>query len=148
MTPLKRFLNFNKQLVFGEFGALAGTPLFPLIAAHFTRDPAVLSFSAVVGGLVAGSFFWLVVKIYDEHHGGARTARHLAGQIAWFSPAAFVLGLMTYQPTLFFVGRHLIKRGVPVVAAVLLSQLLAFILFALAMNIYRLFLHHTLRKHI
>ena len=137
------FIDFNKQLLGGEIGALAGTPLFPLVAARFTRDPALLSFAAVVGGLLAGSAVWLVVKVHDEHRNGKATVRGLAGQIAWFTPAAFVLGLLVYQPTLFLLGRHLIRRGDPLVVAVLLSQALAFVLFRAAMNLYRLVLHRT-----
>ena len=148
MTPAKRFLNFNKQLLFGEIGAVIGTPLTSVVTSHFTDDAAVIAFSAVVGGLLSSSLFWLIVKIRDERRGGARSVRHLAGQIAWFSPAAFVLGLLTYQPTLFLMGRWLIKRGVAVAAAVLASQVLAFTLFAIAMNLYRLILHRTVRKRI
>ncbi|HTX66355.1 MAG TPA: hypothetical protein VMD31_11330 [Opitutaceae bacterium] len=143
MKPPSGFVDFNKQLLGGEIGALAGTPLFPLVAAHFTRDPALLSFSALVGGLLAGSAVWLVVKVRDEHRSGGATVRRLAGQIAWFTPAALILGLLVYQPTLFLLGRHLIRRGDPLVVAVLLSQALAFALFLAAMNVYRLVLHRT-----
>lgn len=145
---MKRFLNFNKQLVGGEIGALTGAPLFSAIAARLSDDPAVISFSAVIGGLVISSLFWLVIKFRDERREGARAARRLAGQIAWFSPAAFVLGLITYQPTLFFAGRYLIKRGVAVVPAVLAAQALAFLLFVVAMNGYRMILLGAAGKRI
>jgi len=143
MKPPSGFVDFNKQLLGGEMGALAGTPLFPLVIARFTRDPALLSFAAVVGGLLAGSAVWLVVKVRDELRHGKATVRRLAGQIAWFTPAALILGLLVYQPTLFLLGRHLIRRGDPLVVAVLLSQALAFALFLAAMNVYRLVLHRT-----
>jgi len=143
MKPPSGFVDFNKQLLGGEIGALAGTPLFPLVIARFTRDPALLSFAAVVGGLLAGSAVWLVVKVRDEHWNGKATIRSLAGQVAWFTPAAFLLGVLVYQPTLFLLGRHLIRRGNPLVVAVLASQALAFALFLAAMNLYRLVLHRT-----
>jgi hypothetical protein len=148
MRLSKRFVDFNKQLLFGEIGALMGTPLFPLITSHFTDDPAVVSFSAVIGGLAAGSIFWLVVRVYDERRRGLHWVRHLAGQIVWFSPAASVLGLLIYQPTLFLVARHLIKAGALVVHAVLASQALAFTLFLVAMNLYRLMISRTGKKRI
>ncbi len=146
MRISKRFIDFNKQLLFGEMGALTGTPLFPLITAQLTSDAAIISFSAVVGGLVAGSVFWLLMKIRDERKHGTVSVRHLAGQIAWFSPAAFILGLLIYQPTLFFAARHLIKSQTPVVYAVLASQALAFTLFLAAMNLYRLLVNRNGRQ--
>jgi hypothetical protein len=45
---------------------------------------------------------------------------------------------MVYQPTLFLVTRRLVAGGSFVVLAVLVSQALAFGLFLVAMNIYRL----------
>lgn len=134
----RRCVDFNKQLLFGEIGALIGIPLFPFIASFVTDEASVLSLLAVVGGLVTGSAFWLVAKIGDEWKQGRRSALRLAGQIAWFSPAAFCIGLMVYQPTLFLVARWLIRSGVTVVFAALASQALAFGLFLAAMNIYRL----------
>lgn len=148
MRLSKRFVDFNKQLLFGEIGALTGTPLFPLITSHFTDDPAVVAFSAVIGGLAAGSVFWLVVRVYDERKRGLHWVRRLAGQIVWFSPAASVLGLMIYQPILFFVARHLIKTGALVVHAVLASQVLAFTSFLVAMNLYRLMISRTGKERI
>jgi hypothetical protein len=134
----KRCVDYNKQLLFGEIGALMGTPLFPYVASHWTRDPDVIACSAVTGGLVTGSVFLLVVKIWDEKRRGGNSAWRLAGQIAWFTPAAFVIGLIAYQPTLFLMTRGLIRIGTVVVVAVLVSQTLAFGLFLGAMNVYRL----------
>lgn len=139
----RRFLAFNKQLICGEIGALIGTPSFPAVASLFTRNADILSASAVVGALVAGSVFWVVMKIRDERQQGTSSLSRLAGQIAWFSPAAFVSGLLTYQPVLFLAGRAFIRMGVPVVPAVLAAQALAFCLFLLAMNGYRLAVHRS-----
>jgi hypothetical protein len=141
MQLSQRFIDYNKQLLFGEIGALAGTPVFPLITSRLTKDPSIISFSAVVGALVAGSVFWLVVKVYDERKRGSHSLWHLAGQVAWFSPAAFLISLMVYQPTLFLAARSLIMRGTFVVLAALVSQMLAFAFYLVAMNVYRLALH-------
>ena len=138
LNPSRQCVDYNKQLLIGEIGALVGTPLFPFLGSYLTDDPGILSFLAVVGGLVAGSAFWLVVKIHDEKKQGSHSLGRLVGQIAWFSPAAFVIGLMVYQPTLFLVARWMIRSGAVVVVAVLASQALAFALFLAAMNLYRL----------
>ena len=94
MNLSKRCVDYNKQLLFGKTGALVGTPLFPCVGSHLTADPAVISFCAVVGGLVTGSLFWLIVKISDEKKQGSHSVWRVGGQIAWFTPAAFVVGLM------------------------------------------------------
>jgi len=141
MRVSQRFIDYNKQLFFGEIGALAGTPVFPFVTSRLTRDPSIISFSAVTGALVGGSVFWLVVKVYDERRHGGHSWRHLAGQVAWFSPAALLISLLVYQPTLFLAARALIVGGTLVVLAALASQLLAFALYLAAMNIYRLALH-------
>lgn len=141
MNLSKRCIDYNKQLLFGEIGALVGTPLFPSVASHWTGDPNLLSWSAVAGGLVTGSVFWLAVKICDEQRRGSRSVGRLAGQIAWFTPAAFVIGLLVYQPTLFLMSRELISHGNAVAVAVVASQALSFGLFLGAMNIYRLALY-------
>ena len=141
MRPSRSCIDYNKQLTSGELGALVGTPLLPLVISQFTRNSNIISGSAVLGGYVTGSALWFIVKIHDEKRRGSHSMRRLAGQIAWFSPAAFVVGLLVYQPTLFLVTRWLIEDGIAVVGAVLASQTLAFALFLAAMNVYRLLLH-------
>lgn len=138
MPLSQRLVDFNKQIVLGEVGAAVGTPLAPWITARFTHDPNVISLAAVVGGLIAGSLFWLVTKFRDEHRQGAASLRRLAGHIAYYTPAAFVLGLVSYQPALFLVTRHLIVRGQHEALAAVIGQAVAFGLFLVAINLYRL----------
>jgi hypothetical protein len=148
MRRFNSLIDFNKQILFGETGALIGTPLAAYVAARFTTDPSVLSFSVVLGGLVAGSLAWLIVKIRDEKKRGANSVFHLTGQIVLFSPAAFVVGLIVYQPTLFLVARRLIKGGERVLYSALISQFTAFSLFLVAINLYRIALHRYAGKRI
>jgi hypothetical protein len=148
MRPSQSLIDFNKQILFGETGALVGTPLAPFFTARFTTDPSIISFSAVLGGLVAGSIGWLIVKVRDEKRHGANSVLDLTSQIALFSPAAFLVGLTVYQPTLFLVARHLIKDGERVVYSALISQFAAFSLFLVAINLYRIALHRFAGKRI
>lgn len=148
MRPSKSLIDFNKQLLFGETGAVIGTPLAPLVTARFTADPSIISFSAVLGGLVAGSIGWLIVKISDEKKRGGNAVLNLTGQIALFTPAAFILGLMVYQPTLFLVARHLIRdgeKGRLFRAHLAIRRVFSFLV---AINLYRIALHRLAGKRI
>jgi len=135
------FIQFNQAILWGEVGSLIGIPLFPWIVSQFTAHAAMIAGSAVMGGMVSGSICWLIVKINHEQASGRRAAWNLARKIAYFSPAAFVIGATTYQPTLFLVSYWLINHGDAAVYAVLVSQALAFGLFLAAMNLYRLAIH-------
>jgi hypothetical protein len=148
MRVSPHFVNFNKQLLFAEIGAVVGTPLASSIAAHFTAHASAISLAAVLGGLVCGSGFWLMVKFRDEHRRGAATVRHLAGQIALFTPAASVVAFLVYHPTVFFMTRHLVAQGHPAALAALTGQMTAFGLFVVALNIYRIVLRRVAGKHI
>ena len=148
MRPSKSLIDFNKQILFGETGAMIGTPLAPYVTSRFTADPSIISLSAVLGGLVAGSVGWLIVKVRDEKKRGANSVLHLTRQIALFTPAAFIAGLMVYQPTLFLVARHLIKDGERVVYSALVSQFAAFSLFLVTINLYRIALRRFAGKRI
>jgi hypothetical protein len=148
MRLSKRFIAFNKQILMLEIGALIGTPLAPWITAHFTADPTRISLSAVLGGMATGSVFWLIAKLGDEHQTGTNPVRNVAEHIAFFSPAAFVSGLIFYQPPLFFIARHLIANGCRVYLAAFVAQCAAFSLFLLAINSYRVALRRFVGKHL
>jgi hypothetical protein len=148
MRLSKSFIDFNKQILFGEIGAVVGIQLAPLVTSCFTADPSIISLAAVLGGPLAGSVLWLMVKSHDEKRRGANSVLNLAVQIAFFSPAAFIIGLIVYQPTLFLVARHMLKSGNLVVYSVLISQFAAFAFFLVAINIYRLVLYRIAGKRI
>jgi hypothetical protein len=148
MRVSKSLVDFNKQILFGEIGSVIGIPLAPLITSRFTTDPSIISFSAVLGGFLAGSVFWLLIKSQDEKGRGANSVLNLAVQIAFFSPAAFIVGLIVYQPTLFLVTRHLLTSGHLVVYSAVVSQCAAFSLFLVSINIYRIALYRIAGRRI
>src|SRR5690349_21471531 len=102
MQYSREFIRFNQGIIFGEVGALIGVPLTPMIVSRFTSNPATLSTSALIGGLVLGSAFWLIVNLGHEQTQAqaagdrAAVAKNLALRIAYFTPAAFLISLVTY----------------------------------------------------
>lgn len=149
---IKRFFSFNKEIVFGEIGALIFIPLFSLITSKFTSSSNIISISAVIGGMIGGAIFWLAIRIYDNYYGDDKSEREslnkLSLDIAYFAPAAFILGLIVYQPTLFFLSRHLLNIGDKVIYSVILSQAISFWCFLILMNVYRIILYKFFGKRI
>jgi hypothetical protein len=138
--PKQSTLNFNREILVGECGALLMASPASVIVSHFTRNASVISSSAVAGTLVGGALFWLLARIYDKVRERSLNARGLASDIGYFAPAAVVLGLLVYDPSIYFTSRHLLNLGGKVGDSVLAGQFVAFALFLLFMNIYRLLL--------
>jgi len=133
----KSTLDFNKEILFGEIGALIGAPFISFLVSRFTKTIALISASAVIGALIGGSVFWLFMRIYDEEKKHIFSMHHLEKDILYFTPAAFLSGLLVYQPILFFLSDYFLSKGEIVVLSVLASQVLAFSFFLTLMNIYR-----------
>jgi hypothetical protein len=133
-------LNFNKEILIGECGALIAANPTAYAVSRFTRNTSVISWSAVAGTLVGGALFWLLARIYDKVREKRFDAKVLASDIGYFTPAAVLLGFLVYDPSIYLTSHHLLKQGDKVVDSVLVGQLVAFALFLLCMNLYRLVL--------
>jgi hypothetical protein len=133
-------LNFNKELAFGECGALVVANATALIVSHLTRKPAVISASAVGGTLVGGALFWLAARIYDKVATKDFSVDEMSSDIRYFTPAAIIFGLIGYDPSLYFVSCYLLARDWRVGTSVVTAQTIAFALFLACMNGYRVVL--------
>jgi hypothetical protein len=131
-------LHFNRELLIGECGALLLTNVTAPVAALYTRNAAVISSAAVAGTLAGGGLGWLAARIYDQYRAETLTAKGLASDLGYFTPAAIVLGLCIYDPVIYLTAHALLGRGTGVALAVGTGQLLAFSLFLLCLNLYRL----------
>jgi hypothetical protein len=130
--------HFNREILIGECGALVVAAVTAPVASHYTRNPAVISSSAVAGTLVGGGLSWLAARIYDQVQARTFAARTLAGDLGYFTPAAILFGLGVYDPAIYLIAHALLERGVGVTAAVAAGQVVAFGLFLLCLNLYRL----------
>ena len=139
-------INFNKELVFGELGALIGAPLFSYITSIFTSLPKYISLAAVFGGIFVQAIFWLSMRAYDKKSENSLSVKNMAEDIIYFTPVAFLVALFFYYPTLFFGSEYLIKDNYKVVYSVISAQIVAFFLFVTLMNIYRYFLAKIYKK--
>jgi hypothetical protein len=133
-------LDFNREILIGECGALLAANPTATLVSQFTRNASVISFSAVAGTLLGGSLFWLAARVYDMVKRKHFDAKALASDVGYFTPAAVMLGFLVYDPSIYFTSHHLLREGDRVEYSVIVGQVAAFTLFLGCMNIYRLLL--------
>ncbi len=129
-------VNFNKELLLAEAGAILGAPIAGLILSHLTTSVNKISSFAVLGAILGSTLFWVLVRIHDKRKNGYSPLK-FAEDIAYFTPVAFVISLLTYYPAIFIISKHMLLSNFRPVFSVLCSQMIAFLIFLLAMNIYR-----------
>ena len=133
----KNTINFNKELVFGEMGAIIGAPLFAFAISNFTNVVKYISFSAVLGSILVQALFWLSRRVYDKKTEKGYSVKNLGEDIIYFTPVAFLVALFFYYPILFFASEHFMRDNHRVVYSVISAQLFAFFAFLSLMNLYR-----------
>jgi hypothetical protein len=136
----KTTLDFNREILFGEVGALLAANPVAWLVSRFTGNPSIISTSAVVGTLLGGALFWLAARVYDKVRQKSFNTRSIASDIGYFTPAAIILGFVVYDPAIYLISHRLLTSGDKVLASVLLGQLVAFSLFLVCMNVYRILL--------
>ena len=134
--------NFNKEILVGEIGAIAGAQIMSHLFSKFNSSPKIISLSAVLGALIFASFLFLGTRIYDQRNHNIFSLKKTAKDIGYYTPFALLLTLIVYYPVLFFMSKHLLRLNLNLFPAVFFSQLIAFTLFLTFINTYRL----SLRK--
>ncbi len=133
----KSAINFNKELIFGELGAIAGAQVFGYVSSLFSASSNVISSFATIGAIIGAAIFFLSLRIYDKFKEKDLSRKKFANDLLYFTPVAFVLTLLVYYPMLFFADRYLLNNEHHVFYATLAAQLIAFACFLILINIYR-----------
>lgn len=133
----KNSLNFNKELIFGEIGAITGAPLTAYIVSQLVHNTKIISFSAVIGAVLGQAVFWVSMRFYDKNRESNYSIKRLGEDLIFFTPVAFFLALFLYYPSIYFISGYLIKDQFKVIYAVISSQIIGFFLFLIAINLYR-----------
>jgi len=132
----KRTFEFNKEIVFGEIGALISVPTVSFLVSLFTKNPSAISTAAVIASLIGASAFWIFMRVFDEKRRKSYTFQHFATEVGYFTPVAFIIAVLVYYPSLFFISKYFLTKE-RVVYAVITAQAVAFTLFVILMNFYR-----------
>lgn len=133
-------LDFNKEIFMGEIGALFGIQIFSYIFSRASSSLDGISLSAVFGATIFSFIFFLSTRIYNSKKRDTLSVRKTINEMSYYIPGSFILVVLIYYPSLFFISRFLLYNNVGVSLAVFLSQLVAFIYFLISINIYRLYL--------
>ncbi len=143
-------VNFNRQMIFAESGSFVCTPLAAHIFSRFTSAPNYISFGAILGGIVGSSFMFVATRIRDKRKFDDKNyaSRELIGDLAYITPAAFILAVIVYYPFVFYASRYLLLQDFRATVSALAGQLGAFILIAICLNIYRLILKKKFGKEL
>ena len=141
-------LDFNKEILFGEIGSFIGAFIAGFVSSDLTSSANLISSSAVVGSVIGSTIFWLFMRAYDERKRHELSAKKLATDIAFFSPAAAVITIILYYPTIFYFSEYLLSLNFRPTVSVIISQLTAFALFLIMINIYRAGLLKLFKKEI
>lgn len=137
MKITKETINFNKEILFGELGAIVGIQIFGNLFYKFNVSPDLLSYLIVLGAIIGASLFWFAMRLYDKTRKQKYSEKGIIEDISYFAPGSFILTVLFYYPPLFFVTRYLIEKNKLIEYITTIPQILAFILFLIAINIYR-----------
>lgn len=143
-----RFLNFNKEILFGELGALLGAPLFGVIGSLMSRSPDFISLFTILGSILGGSILWLTAKFYDEKKENRFTVKKFAYRISIFTPVAFTISILVTYPIIFFVTHALSSHHHVTFLSSLSGEVAGFSVFLILINTYRYILVSSFKKEL
>jgi hypothetical protein len=143
----KRFRSFNKEILFGELGSLFAAPTISSLISQVSSNVKIISLSAVFGAIIGASLFWLIMRIYDRKKRDELTMAGMTNDFIYLTPGASMLTLLVYYPTLYSLSyNNIISGRYGVAISVIISQVIAFSMFLIAINIYRIVLKKFFNK--
>jgi hypothetical protein len=148
MTITKGTIDFNKEILFGECGALLGTQAGGYISAYLTNSVDIIASSVVFGAIVMASLFWAIMRIYDKSHRDNYSKDKFIDDVKYFTPASAFLTIFFYYPTLFLATRHFLINGRIVEFSAIVAQTIAFAIFIMGINLYRFILIKYYKKEL
>jgi len=144
----KNTINFNKEILFGEVGAIVGIQISSYILSKMDYSINLLSYIIVISAIVGASLFWFAMRVYDKTRKNKYPEKNIIEDIAYYAPAAFILTSLFYYPTLFFATKYFLEHNRMIEYSATISQIIAFGLFLVGINIYRYVLGKYYKKEL
>jgi len=142
----KNFGEFNKEIFFGEVGAILGAALASSITGHFTVSRAIIAQFAVVGSALGGSSLFLFEKIKNKIKRKENILKSTIKDLEFFTPAAAVIVFGISYPLLYNLAKFLIKIGWHHYLSGVVAEISAFLAFLILINLYRLVLVRKFKR--
>jgi hypothetical protein len=146
MKISREAFDFNKEILFGELGSLIGIQVATLLSIHFPRHSNLIPYFIVLGASVIGSLFWLLARIYYKSKREKYSEKNFITDMEFFTPASVLFAVLFYYPALFFTSKYLLEHNRAIEFSAILSQIAAFLVFLIAINIYRYVLLKVFNK--
>ncbi len=143
-----RFLDYNKEIIFGEIGALLGSALGGYLSFLISQNENIIPTFAVVGSFIGSSTLFLSTKIYDKKKRKELSFMNIFNDLKYYTPAAAIMRVLFGYSLLYFLTSLFVKMEVGAFYAGALGEFLSFLVFLVLINIYRLVLFHFFRKRI
>lgn len=143
-----KFFDFNKEIVFGEIGALSGSALGGYLSFLILHNEKLIPTFSVVGSMLGSTILYLSTKIYDKIKRKELSFRNLISDLAYYTPVAAPLRIFIGYPLLYFFTRYFVKSGIGAFYSGALGEFLSFLIFLTMINIYRFLLYRFLKKRI
>ncbi len=141
-----RSIDFNKEILIGELGALIGAVLFGLEAFLLHKSPDFTSTLTIVGSTIGGSVSWWITRIHDERKRNEFSIKRLGKDLTFYTPVAFLITTFISYPAVFLVTHSISSRIHFSFLGSFVGELSGFTLFFVLMNGYRYFLKHSFRQ--
>lgn len=144
----KNFSDFNKEIFFGEAGAILGAALVSAITGHFTDNGKIIAQFAVVGSVLGGSTLFLLEKVKNKIRRKEPILKSIINDLKYFTPAAAIIGFGAAYPTLYNLAKFFVKIGWHPYISGAVAEVCAFTVFIILINIYRFGLIKFFKKNI
>jgi len=145
----RNFSDFNKEVFYGEVGAVLGAAIASAITSHFFSSSRVrIAQFTVFGSIIGGGLFFLLKKIKNKRKRGEPILRSIIRDLKYFTPAAAIITGFICYPTLYYLMKYLVKIGWQTFPAGAISELAGFCLFFCCVNFYRFSLSKLFHKNI
>jgi len=144
----KRFVDFNKEIISGEIGAILGAALGGFVAVYIAHTRNTISFFVLLFSILSASTFFILTKIRNQKKEGIFSIKNIFKEIAYYSPVACLFGVFVGYPFLFLLTKHFLKVGFHPYSAGIISEFTVFLFFLFSINIYRFVLLRVFNREI
>ena len=142
----RNFGEFNKEVLYGEAGAILGAAAISTLASHFTMSRIIISQFAVIGSMLGGGSLFLIKKIQHKIQKKQPVLKSTVRDLEVFTPAALLITLVVSYPIVYYLTKFFIKLHWHPYFAGGLSEIGGFLAFLLLINIYRLILVRKFKR--